>query len=91
MIINKDAIYMPKMQREKPQNKKSVIMISLLNSAHNFQCQNSIPYSPYCVKFCTLKQQGLLDGLVLGKSHPLIFTSHLLSLQFALPFLVHNS
>ena len=41
-IINRDAIYMPKMQREKVYNKKAVIMIYLLNPAHNFQGQNSI-------------------------------------------------
>ena len=42
MIINRDAIYIPKMQREKEYNKKAVITISSLNPAHNFQCQNSI-------------------------------------------------
>ena len=42
MIINRDDIYIPNMQREKEYNKKAVITISSLNPAHNFQCQNSI-------------------------------------------------
>ena len=44
MIINRDAIYMPKMQREKVYNKKAIIMISLLNQPIIFTVRILYPY-----------------------------------------------
>lgn len=60
MIINRDAIYMLKMQKEKLYNKKAIIMISVIFSLQFSVSEfyiHMVQGNTHFVKLCVLKQQ----------------------------------